>query len=221
MRVDDVDRGGCTSGGHKVMSVSKVGDVVTMLGVYCNYCSVQLSFPEGSPFIQCPSCMNIMDPNLPQQSSCAGCPALLSHPPSSLFIQCPKCKTVMNTREGTPHASAAEPHPTYIDAEAQLAVDKKKRKRRDPNAPKCPPNAYMLFCKEKRANMMQQFPSLSFGKIGAKLGHEWRALNAEEKQKYVSAALSLRNEYNKKLDEYRKMVFGEDQAQLPDQEAVK
>eukprot|EP00475_Leptophrys_vorax_P033268 TRINITY_DN52067_c0_g1_i1.p1 TRINITY_DN52067_c0_g1~~TRINITY_DN52067_c0_g1_i1.p1 ORF type:complete len:424 (+),score=117.06 TRINITY_DN52067_c0_g1_i1:161-1432(+) len=68
-----------------------------MSTVYCSQCSVQLSYPAGSLYIQCPKCGNVMNPQAPQQTTCIACHTLLAHPPSSLYIQCPKCLTIMNT----------------------------------------------------------------------------------------------------------------------------
>lgn len=66
---------------------------------YCPFCSVQLSYPDGSLFIQCPKCCHTMNPAAPQQTPCTSCGILLAHSSRALYLQCPKCLHVMNIRE--------------------------------------------------------------------------------------------------------------------------
>ena len=42
----------------------------------------------------------------------------------------------------------------------------------------------MLFSKENRAKVKEDFPDLTFGGVGKKLGELWRALTDEEKQEF-------------------------------------
>jgi len=56
------------------------------------------------------------------------------------------------------------------------------KRSRDPNAPKASSNAYMIFCKERRAKLKEENPDLPFGKIGAKLGELWRSMSIEAKR---------------------------------------
>jgi hypothetical protein len=54
----------------------------------------------------------------------------------------------------------------------------------DPAAPKRASNAYMIFCKERRARLKEERPDLPFGKLGATLGELWRTLSQDEKKPY-------------------------------------
>lgn len=42
----------------------------------------------------------------------------------------------------------------------------------------------MLFSKEMRPKVKEDFPDLTFGGIGKKLGELWRELDADEKEAY-------------------------------------
>ena len=44
----------------------------------------------------------------------------------------------------------------------------------------------MLFSKEMRPKVKEDFPDLTFGGIGKKLGELWRELDADEKEKYTN-----------------------------------
>merc|ERR1740117_1305969 len=96
-----------------------------------------------------------MNPQAPHINymHCVGCQTLLSHPPSSLTIQCPKCLVIMElpaVRSLVPTPSAANPN----------LAKKQRKKRKDPNAPKRASNAYMIFCKERRARLKEERPDL-------------------------------------------------------------
>ena len=76
-----------------------------------------------------------------------------------------------------------EDHPAEESEDASDSEGKKKKKRakKDPNAPKQAPNAYMLWCKERR--------SQSDEKLGAAvLGEEWRELDDDEKAEWKEKA---------------------------------
>lgn len=183
--------------------------------IYCAFCTVQLSFPNDSTFIQCPKCEHTMNPQAPQQSSCIACHTVLSHPPDSLYIQCPKCFTTMNIRDARAqthaqaHATVSTPMHSF-DTEQTcklILVDsyssaKPQKKKRDPNAPKAASNAYMIFCKENRPKLKEEHPELPFGRLGAKLGEVWRALSPEEKKPYEDRAADDRERYRKEMESY-------------------
>lgn len=149
-------------------------------------------------------------------------------------MQCPKCMYSMNPREARSMASGTIPHfyhqylpaprsPTQGQAASALrsppltasyrtfsASERYSKKRRDPRAPKAASNAYMIFCKDRRAQLKTDFPDLPFGQVplhtvltlpclcglltlppqlGARLGQLWRKLSPEEKQVRVLVAL--------------------------------
>ena len=50
------------------------------------------------------------------------------------------------------------------------------------------PQGFMLFSKEMRPKVKEDFPDLTFGGIGKKLGELWRELDDEAKEKYKEPA---------------------------------
>lgn len=188
--------------------------------VYCNSCSAQLSYPVGSPYIQCPKCKQVMNPQAPHQTTCISCRAQLAHPATSLYIQCPKCLQVMNARENVqrqaqtmpmaghtnPLATMEMQHQKYYgfpNQDSPLQNKVKPKKKRDPKAPKAASNAYMIFCKQMRPKIKQDGSELTFGKLGAKLGEIWRNLSVEEKKPYEDEAAEDRERYRKEMEEYQ------------------
>ena len=66
------------------------------------------------------------------------------------------------------------------------------------NKIKRPMNAYMLFSKEKRPEIIQQKPELKskVAEVAKLIGNHWKEMTNEEKDKYVKMA-----EENKKIYE--------------------
>jgi len=170
--------------------------------VQCVYCQTTLSYPHNSLYIQCPKCTNTMNPAAPHASfvNCIGCNTLLSHPPTSLTIQCPKCLTVMDLPARAAQGAmmggggGGQPDPNR---------NKSRKKRKDPNAPKRATNAYMVFCRERRASLKEERPDLHFGKLGAKLGEMWRLMSPEEKRPYEARAANDRDRYKAEMGSYQ------------------
>ncbi|KAJ8280146.1 hypothetical protein GJAV_G00051040 [Gymnothorax javanicus] len=81
--------------------------------------------------------------------------------------------------------------------------EKKKKRIKDPNAPKRPPSAFFVFCGEFRPKVRAENPSLSIGEIAKKLGEKWNATSAEDKLPYEKKASKLKEKYDKDLAAYR------------------
>jgi len=77
------------------------------------------------------------------------------------------------------------------------------KKRKDPNAPKAASNAYMIFCKARRATLKEEHPELPFGQLGAKLGEIWRNLQPEDKKPFEDQAAADRERYRKEMEQYQ------------------
>lgn len=92
---------------------------------------------------------------------------------------------------------------TTLLHDSSTIPQKTPKKKKDPNAPKAASNAYMIFCKERRAELKLENPKLAFGKIGAKLGEIWRNLSSEEKRPYEERASSDRERYRKQMESYK------------------
>jgi len=79
----------------------------------------------------------------------------------------------------------------------------KKKRIKDPNAPKRPPSAFFLFCADFRAKVKGEHPGLSIGSTAKKLGEMWNGLSAEDKQPYEKKAAKLKEKYDKDIIAYR------------------
>ncbi|XP_029302774.1 high mobility group-T protein-like [Cottoperca gobio] len=79
-----------------------------------------------------------------------------------------------------------------------------KRKRfKDPNAPKRPPSAFFLFCGDFRPKVKSEHPGLTIGDTAKKLGEMWNSSSAENKQPYERKAAKLKEKYDKDVVAYR------------------
>ncbi|XP_037632144.1 high mobility group protein B1b [Sebastes umbrosus] len=79
-----------------------------------------------------------------------------------------------------------------------------KRKRfKDPNAPKRPPSAFFLFCADFRPKVKSDYPGLTIGDTAKKLGEMWNSSSAENKQPYERKAAKLKEKYDKDIVAYR------------------
>uniref|UniRef100_A0AAQ5ZA28 High mobility group protein B2 n=1 Tax=Amphiprion ocellaris TaxID=80972 RepID=A0AAQ5ZA28_AMPOC len=73
----------------------------------------------------------------------------------------------------------------------------KKKRFKDPNAPKRPPSAFFLFCADFRPKVKVENPGLSIGDTAKKLGEMWNSSSAESKQPYEKKAAKLKEKYDK------------------------
>ncbi|KAI4734631.1 hypothetical protein E4T50_14843 [Aureobasidium sp. EXF-12298] len=86
------------------------------------------------------------------------------------------------------------------------APEKKQRKRveRDPNQPKRPLTAYLLWLGENREKIHSELgPEQKRGEISSEGTKRWNALPEEVKQKYKDAYVASRDLYNKELAEFK------------------
>ncbi|KXS19850.1 high mobility group box, partial [Gonapodya prolifera JEL478] len=69
--------------------------------------------------------------------------------------------------------------------------------KKDPDAPKRPLTAYMLFAQEKRPEVKAANPDATFGEMGKLIGAEWKKLDDSEKKKYQDRSNSAKAQYDK------------------------
>ncbi|KEP60109.1 UNVERIFIED_CONTAM: HMG (high mobility group) box domain-containing protein [Hammondia hammondi] len=86
------------------------------------------------------------------------------------------------------------------------AEGKKKRTKKDPNAPKKPLSSYMFFAKDKRAEILKKQPSLKsdIGKVGKMIGEEWAKLSSSQKMTYQKKAEQEKIRYQREMSLYNK-----------------
>lgn len=79
----------------------------------------------------------------------------------------------------------------------------RKRKKKDPNAPKRPLSAFFLFCHDERPNVKALYPSYSVGEVAKELGERWNKVTPETKQKYEKSASKDKLRYEQDMNNYR------------------
>jgi len=79
--------------------------------------------------------------------------------------------------------------------EAKPKGERKKRAKKDPNAPKRGLSAYMFFAQETRDSVRDNNPDISFGQIGKILGERWKNMTKEEKVPYEAKANKDKERY--------------------------
>ena len=87
--------------------------------------------------------------------------------------------------------------------EEALLDEKKKKKAKDPNAPKRPLSSYMIFAGETRASVVAENPGFSIGEVGKALGAKWKAFSAEEKAPFEAKARDAKAKYEEAMKAYK------------------
>jgi len=80
---------------------------------------------------------------------------------------------------------------------------KRKKKKKDPNAPKRPQSAFFLFCADHRAPLKAENPSFTVGDIAKALGKKWSETKPDVKQKYSALGEVEKEKYNKLMEKYK------------------
>jgi hypothetical protein len=78
-------------------------------------------------------------------------------------------------------------------------VSKIQKGRKDPNAPKKPPSAFLLFSNAMRSEVREANPGLATGKLSKILSQRWSETPEEERKLYF-------DQYNESMEKYRKEV---------------
>eukprot|EP00658_Telonema_sp_P-2_P065060 TRINITY_DN54402_c0_g1_i1.p1 TRINITY_DN54402_c0_g1~~TRINITY_DN54402_c0_g1_i1.p1 ORF type:complete len:272 (-),score=107.64 TRINITY_DN54402_c0_g1_i1:383-1198(-) len=79
---------------------------------------------------------------------------------------------------------------------------KMKRPKKDPNAPKKPMSAYLLYCNAHRDTFAKQHASFSFGEVTSALAVEWKNVSEKEKASFQEEAQKQRDRYIKDKEAY-------------------
>ncbi|KAJ3260980.1 Non-histone chromosomal protein 6 [Boothiomyces macroporosus] len=53
--------------------------------------------------------------------------------------------------------------------------------KKDPDAPKKPLSAFMIYSKENRQRIKEENPSATFGEMGKLIGNAWKELGEDDK----------------------------------------
>ena len=88
---------------------------------------------------------------------------------------------------------------TYVPA----AGEGKKKRKKDPNAPKRPLSAFFLYCADERAAIKAVHPTHSVGEVAKELGEKWNKVTPDVKAKYEAKAQLDKGRYEKQMQEYK------------------
>lgn len=82
-------------------------------------------------------------------------------------------------------------------------LEKKTKKKKDPNAPKRNSTAYIFFCTENRATIKTKMPeNTPQAELLKEVGAQWKALDEKKKEKYVKMADTDKIRYTKEMESY-------------------
>ena len=85
---------------------------------------------------------------------------------------------------------------TYVPVPDPNAA-KNSRRRKDPNAPKRPKAAFMVFSAHVRPKIKEQFPDEPFGAVAKRIGAMWQQLSDEMKKPFVAEAEADKARYRR------------------------
>ena len=86
---------------------------------------------------------------------------------------------------------------------------RKKREKKDPNAPKRALSAFFVFQTERRVSLKKEKPDLDNRQMIYEMSNEWKQMNDEDKQKYQIKADEDRKRYEKEKAAYDAKLSGE------------
>ena len=72
--------------------------------------------------------------------------------------------------------------------------------------PKRPLNSYMLYCKEQRIKLKEEYPNLKVTEIASMMGSNWKELSESEKLPYQEEAKRLSEAHSNKIAEFERKL---------------
>jgi len=92
----------------------------------------------------------------------------------------------------------------YVPAEGYGATGgKKKKAKKDPNAPKRNMSAYFLFSTHIRPTVKEENPEASFGDIARIISAKYKTLTESESKYWAGKAAEDKERYQREMDAYR------------------
>jgi high mobility group protein B1 len=79
----------------------------------------------------------------------------------------------------------------------------RKRKKKDPNAPKRPLSAFFLFCHDERPAVKSLYPAYSVGEAAKELGERWNKVDPVQKSKYEAQVQLDKVRYEQEVAKYK------------------
>ncbi|XP_063046680.1 FACT complex subunit SSRP1a [Engraulis encrasicolus] len=85
---------------------------------------------------------------------------------------------------------------------------RKEKKGKDPDAPKRPMSAYMLWLNSSRERIKSENPGISVTEISKKAGEMWRQIGKDKKEEWDKKAEEAKRAYEKAMKEYKESGGG-------------
>eukprot|EP00027_Filamoeba_sp_ATCC50430_P009890 CAMPEP_0168560530 /NCGR_PEP_ID=MMETSP0413-20121227/11109_1 /TAXON_ID=136452 /ORGANISM="Filamoeba nolandi, Strain NC-AS-23-1" /LENGTH=310 /DNA_ID=CAMNT_0008591837 /DNA_START=23 /DNA_END=955 /DNA_ORIENTATION=- len=89
--------------------------------------------------------------------------------------------------------------PKRSKSSSSKSPSRKKRAKKDPNAPKRPLSSYMYFCKDKRDDLDR---GMKVTEQAQELARMWKKVSTSEKKKYEEKAKKDKERYEKEMKKY-------------------
>jgi hypothetical protein len=107
-----------------------------------------------------------------------------------------------------PHLMPPPPPPPFVEEEPingrkrkisapEGEEGKRKRKLKDPNAPKRPPSSYILFQNEVRQEIKRMYPELSNSELLAHISKMWAEMSEDSKAPYNALCATAKEAYTR------------------------
>lgn len=91
---------------------------------------------------------------------------------------------------------------TKQKAKKGRAASPKKRKKKDPNAPKRAMSAYFFYAAAKRKEIAEENPDASFGEVTKMVAAQFKALDASEREEFEAKAKADKKRYEEEMAKY-------------------
>ncbi|KAJ3289068.1 High mobility group protein 20A [Borealophlyctis nickersoniae] len=111
-----------------------------------------------------------------------------------------------------------------LNAEPEKINGKRGKQKaiKDPNAPKQPKTAYILFLMNERKEILKEHPEAALPDVTKAVAAKWNTLSAEEKQPYIDAAAAekekyaaVKEKYDDDVKHYKETLGGQEPPQAP------
>jgi len=120
-------------------------------------------------------------------------------------------KTMSDKEKGRFHTMAEKDKKRYEGEMANWKPPKgekggrgKKKRTKDPNAPKRALSAFFWFCNDERPKVKVVLPDASVGEVAKELGRRWNDCTEDQKSKYEALAAKDKARYEKEMGAYKK-----------------
>ena len=90
-----------------------------------------------------------------------------------------------------------------VESGGEKSTKFKKKKVKDPNAPKRPMSAYLLFVKENRAAIAKENPAMKNTEVLSEVGRRWKTLDEVSRGAFEEEANKKKTEYQVEMSKFK------------------